>query len=139
MRHTRRRSHTFRLVAANLERAWKIRWWLDPRASMVGDAFYCRGLPMPDSTNSAESFDLSTADERISPLHGYRGLPEQAAPLPRTLTIALSREAGSRGASIARRVGSRLGWEVYTQEMLEVLSQDPALRQDLQNQLPEGA
>jgi cytidylate kinase len=94
---------------------------------------------MPDSTNSSESFDLSTADERISPLHGYRGLPEPAAGLPRMLTIAVSREAGSRGGSIARRVASRLGWEVYTQEMLEVLSQDPALRQDLQNQLPEGA
>src|SRR5262245_18557548 len=93
---------------------------------------------MPESRDP-EALDMAITDEGLSPLHGYRGLPAQSAGLPRSLSIALSREAGSRGGSIARRLGSRLGWEVYTQEMLEVLSQDPALRQELDNDLPEGA
>jgi cytidylate kinase len=47
------------------------------------------------------------------------------------LTIAISREAGSRGTSIARRAGEKLGWQVYTQELLEYLSQEGQSRQEL--------
>ena len=82
--------------------------------------------------------DMSIADDGISPVHGYRGLPEAVATLPRSLSIALSRETGSRGTAIARRLGVRLGWEVYSQEMLEVLGQDPTLQHELAEQLPEG-
>src|SRR5262249_29558122 len=82
--------------------------------------------------------DMSIADAGVSPVHGYRGLPEPSAVLPRSLSIAVSRETGSRGSAIARRVGARLGWEVYSQEMLEVLGQDPALQRELADQLPPG-
>jgi cytidylate kinase len=43
----------------------------------------------------------------------------------------VSREAGARGGTIARLVGQRLGWQVYDQELLEYLAQDPAARQSL--------
>src|SRR5258708_7945101 len=84
------------------------------------------------------SDDMSIADEGVSPVHGYRGSPEHSVGLPRSLSITLSRETGSRGSAIARRIGARLGWEVYSQEMLEVLGQDPALQRELADQLPPG-
>jgi cytidylate kinase len=74
------------------------------------------------------------------PLHGYRG-PQVSAPvaaLPAGLTIAISREAGSRGGTIAKRAGEKLGWEVYSQEMMEYLAQNSAVRQELQDRLPPG-
>jgi hypothetical protein len=59
-----------------------------------------------------------------TPKHGYRG---EAAPItrrwPRGLTLAISRESGARGGSIARRVGRKLGWQVFDQDQLEFLSQ----------------
>ena len=60
------------------------------------------------------------------PLHGYRGESAPATPdrWPSGLTIALSREAGARGGSIAKRVGRKLGWHVVDQELLEFLTQD---------------
>jgi cytidylate kinase len=62
------------------------------------------------------------------PHHGDRGEAGRAAPrFPRTFTIAVSRQAGARGASIAGRVGRKLGWQVVDQEVLEyVAQQDPA-------------
>jgi len=53
------------------------------------------------------------------------------------LTVAISREAGSRGGSIAQRVGAKLGWQVYRQDTLEYIAQEGNLRQDLlENQTP---
>lgn len=92
---------------------------------------------MIDPSDLSEAFDMS--DEALAPHHGERG--ERAAPaaLPRGLSIALSREAGSRGSSIARRVSARMGWDIYTQEMIEVLAQEGALNQEIANELPAGA
>ncbi len=97
---------------------------------------------MIDPSDLSEAFDMSgdlMNDESLAPHHGERGEPVAPAALPRGLTIALSREAGSRGASIARRVGVRLGWDVYTQEMIEVLAQESSLHQEIANELPPGA
>lgn len=58
---------------------------------------------------------------------------------PPTLTIAVSREAGSRGGTIARNVGRKLGWQVYNQELLEYLAHERHLRGDLAESLDEGA
>ncbi len=91
----------------------------------------------PSELSEAYMTDDSTVDQ--SPHHGERGDPTAPAAMPRGLTIALSREAGARGASIARRVGVRLGWDVYTQEMIEVLAQESALHQEIVNELPPGA
>lgn len=73
------------------------------------------------------------------PLHGYRGDP---TPPPLELrpggpTVAVSREAGARGTTVAEAVGRRLGWTVVTQELLDFLAEDdPA---DLERELPDVA
>ena len=85
---------------------------------------------------------LSKLRERESPRHGYRGErpPSGDHPfVPASLTVAVSREAGSRGTSIARRAGEKLGWQVYTQEMLEYIAQDPTVRQEIAEGLSPSA
>jgi cytidylate kinase len=80
-------------------------------------------------------------DEVSTPgLHGDRG-PGQppSAPGPRAPTVAVSREAGARGGTIAARVGKKLGWQVYGQELLEYLAQDSVARQGLLDALPRAA
>jgi hypothetical protein len=47
---------------------------------------------------------------------------QSAAPF----TIALSREAGTYGAAMAREVGNRLGWPVYDSELLGRIAEDLA-------------
>lgn len=77
---------------------------------------------------------------REGPRHGYRGLKD--TPLgrfPLGLTIAISREAGSRGASIAKRAGMKMGWQQYSQELLEYMAQEGTFRQQVLEQLPAGA
>jgi hypothetical protein len=78
---------------------------------------------------------------REVPLHGYRGEGgEEGSPdLPAGLTIAISREAGARGGTIARHAGGKLGWQVYPQDLLEYVTQDAAARQEILEDLPEGA
>jgi cytidylate kinase len=85
--------------------------------------------------------DLPLPEGGTSPLHGYRGQAEdEPAPgVPAGLTIALSREAGARGSTIAKRAGEKLGWEVYSQEMLEYVAQNAAARQDLLDKLTPAA
>src|SRR5438034_78188 len=60
------------------------------------------------------------------PLHGFRGDRPQDGPFtrPKGLTLAISREAGARGTSIARKVGEQLGWQVFDQESLDYLLLD---------------
>src|SRR5205809_2409246 len=72
-----------------------------------------------------------------TPKHGYRGEPTPYPELrwPRGLTVAVSREAGARGGSIAHRVGRKLGWQVYDQDQLEFMAQSESPTQSL----PAGA
>lgn len=85
----------------------------------------------------SDESEAPVLDPGATPHHGYRGAPaaslDRGAPLG--LTIAISREAGSRGATIAKRAGEKLGWEVYSQEMLEYGAQNPALRQEMLEKL----
>lgn len=85
--------------------------------------------------------NLSLPREQESPRHGYRG--ERRASdhpfLPASLTVAMSREAGSRGTSVAKRAAARLGWQLYTQEMLEFVAQDPTGRQEIADNLSPAA
>jgi cytidylate kinase len=53
--------------------------------------------------------------------------------------LAVSREAGARGGSIARRVGKRLGWQVYNQELLEFLCANEAARESVLAEVPTDA
>jgi cytidylate kinase len=49
-------------------------------------------------------------------------------PLFHGLTIAISREAGTPGTSVAREVGQRLDWRVYDHELITKIAQELGLR-----------
>ncbi len=87
--------------------------------------------------------DLSELTDGESPQHGFQGDRAPAAPatgVPAALTVALSREAGARGSTIARRAGRKLGWQVYDQELLEYMAQDAAVCQGMVDALqPEAS
>ena len=79
---------------------------------------------------------------RESPRHGFQGDRMPVRPgsvFPRAVTLALSRETGSRGSSIARRAGRKLGWQVYDQELLQYVANEGPLRQELVEQLSPQA
>jgi cytidylate kinase len=57
--------------------------------------------------------------------------------IPRAFTVALSREAGTQGTTVARGVGSLLGWNVYDHELLERVAQDMGLRARLLESVDE--
>src|SRR5690242_4965065 len=52
-------------------------------------------------------------------------------------TIALQREAGVPGTSIAREIGRRLKWQVYDHELLERIAQEMGLRVSLLESIDE--
>jgi cytidylate kinase len=80
--------------------------------------------------------------EGTAPQHGYqgnRGRRAESMAMPAALTVAVSREAGARGGTIARRVGKKLGWQVYNQELLDYIAQEGAVRDSLFATLPANA
>jgi hypothetical protein len=86
--------------------------------------------------------EVPELDEGESPLHGFQGDRAPAPPrsgVPAAPTVALSREAGARGGTIARRAGRKLGWQVYDQELLEYMSQDPSVIQGMVDALGPAA
>lgn len=100
-------------------------------------------MPSAESDAELEAAFLTQPDAvRESPLHGFQGdravLP--AVPLtPAALTIAISREAGSRGGTIARRAARKLNWQIYNQELLEYIAQEGAYRAGLIEGLPPAS
>lgn len=98
--------------------------------------------PVEPQRDLADDLAFAAEPEGEGPHHGFRGNRPPAparAEVPAGLTIAVSREAGSRGSVIAARVGARLGWPVYNQELLEYIAQEGAFRQDVVNDLPPAA
>ena len=94
------------------------------------------------STAYDDGFENNPDSGRESPHHGFRGEPSSPARkgVQAALTIAISREAGSRGHTVARRAGSKLGWPVYNQELLEYTAQEGHFRENLAETLsPEAA
>jgi cytidylate kinase len=83
----------------------------------------------------------SVTDFPLPPLHGYRGEAPTPAPLtkPRGLSVAISREAGARGWTIAKKVGELLGWQVFDTETLDYLVQDETARTQFFAEVPESA
>jgi hypothetical protein len=80
--------------------------------------------------------------EVLEPRHGYqgdRGRKPIPASVPAGLSLAISRETGSRGGSIGKRAARKLGWEVYDQELLEYMAQDTVVRQAMLEQLTPAA
>src|SRR5437868_10219359 len=78
-------------------------------------------------------------DLTTSPHHGERGDGISRPVAPAGITIAISREAGARGGSIARRIGKRLGWQVYNQELLEFLCANEVAREGVLAEVPAVA
>jgi cytidylate kinase len=66
----------------------------------------------------------------------HRGEAGQA-PAPEGFTIALSREVGALGTTVAKAVGQRLGWTVYDHELVERVARDMNLRTQLLESLDE--
>ncbi len=60
------------------------------------------------------------------------GLPQR-----RGFSIAISREAGTRGPVVASLVGERLGWQVYDHELLELVARELQVRTKLLEDLDE--
>lgn len=79
------------------------------------------------------------SDLTTTPLHGHRGDRRDRPVAPAGVPLAISREAGARGETIARRVGKRLGWQVYTQELLEFLCANDVARQSVLADVPAAA
>jgi cytidylate kinase len=59
------------------------------------------------------------------------------APAPPAFTIAISREAGASGPTIARAVGEKLGWPVYDRELLQQIAEEMGLRTSLLKSVDE--
>jgi cytidylate kinase len=74
-----------------------------------------------------------------TPLHGHRGDRGGRPAAPAGVALAISREAGARGETIARRVGKRLGWQVYAHELLEFLCANDVARQSVLADVPADA
>jgi cytidylate kinase len=65
--------------------------------------------------------------------HGRAGL-QGTVP---AFTVAVHREAGAPGTSVARAVGERLQWPVYDQELVERIANDMGLRPALLDSVDE--
>jgi cytidylate kinase len=68
---------------------------------------------------------------------GYSHPERPETPAPPSFTIALSREAGSGGAVIAREIGRRLNWPVYDHEILDQLARELHVEVDRRDSLDE--
>ena len=53
------------------------------------------------------------------------------------VTLALTREAGTPGTSVAREVGKRLDWPVYDHELVEIIAKETGLRTSLLESVDE--
>lgn len=77
--------------------------------------------------------------ETIVHANSYRHSHEEARLTPESpaLTIALSRQVGAGGTSIATEIGNRLGWPVYDHALLERIADEMHLRTQLLESVDE--
>lgn len=80
-----------------------------------------------------------TAPPDFAPFHGFRGDARGPVPAPRGLTVAVSREAGARGTTVASKVAEILGWQLFTSETLDYLTNDDTARAQLNADLSADA
>ncbi len=100
---------------------------------------------MPSAEQDPKPIDDTSVlgvESKLIPRHGFRGNRSRGSrpSVPAGLTVAISREAGSRGATIGNRAGAKLGWPVYNQELLEYMAQEGAVHRESGTQLtPEAS
>ncbi len=89
---------------------------------------------LPSSERLAEQLQLS-----IKQWEKHRAERDAQAGIrpPARWTVAVSREAGARGATVARRVGELLGWPVYDRELLQLIADEKGLRVQLLENVDE--
>ena len=63
--------------------------------------------------------------------------PDKARGTGRAWTIALTREAGARGALVAQEIGRRMNWPVYDRELVERIAREMGLRTSLLESVDE--
>ena len=85
--------------------------------------------------NYAES--LEHAQRHWSAQHSEPATDDSSGRRARALTVAVSREAGTPGTSVAREVGARLNWTVYDHELVELIAQEMGLRASLLESVDE--
>ncbi len=75
-----------------------------------------------------------------APQHGFRGDADAVPPArPRGLTVAISREAGARGPTIASKVADILAWQVFDHDTLDYLAQNDTARAQFLADVPDDA
>jgi cytidylate kinase len=79
---------------------------------------------------------LMRAGEHWHKHHAEAGIAGGTAILP-AFTIAISREVGARGTTVAREVGQRLNWTVYDHELVEHIAREMNLRARLLESVDE--
>lgn len=74
------------------------------------------------------------------PLHGFRGDTGTApAARPHGLTVAISRQAGARGTTVARKVAEILDWQLFDSDTIDYLAQTDTAREQFLAEVPAGA
>jgi cytidylate kinase len=74
------------------------------------------------------------------PLHGFRGDTGGApAARPHGLTVAISRQAGARGTTVARKVAEILDWQLFDSDTIDYLAQTDTARAQFLAEVPAGA
>ncbi len=80
-----------------------------------------------------------SSEALVRAMHHWEGRRQAAGPgsAPAGFTVAISREVGALGTSVARAVGERLGWPVYDHELLEQIAREQNLRVGLLESVDE--
>lgn len=89
------------------------------------------------ATNSPERASAALLSSHLR--HWQHRQPDfrSEAPAPQAFSIAISREAGTRGTPIASALGRRLNWTVYDHQLLELLASTMRVRVKLLEDLDE--
>ncbi len=90
----------------------------------------------PSADRMAEVVERSLRRWRIR-REGGAAAAVHATPRPPPLTIAISREAGTDGPTVARTVGEHLHWQVFDQELVHAIAEQMGLRTQLLESVDE--
>jgi cytidylate kinase len=78
---------------------------------------------------NASQYAAAIAESLLHAEEHYQTTARPAGPhVVPPFTIAVSRQVGARGTTVAREVGQRLGWPVYDQELLQRIADELHVR-----------